>query len=95
MVLKTIGDLFKNHFRSFPKPSEMICPNGTDDFSAALVQGAKHIDTGKLLLAKKTTSNSRLKPFLSPYSDLDCVFQFVFAKENHIAATSGATYFPT
>ena len=53
MVLKTIGDLFKNHFRSFPKPSEMICPNGTDDFSAALVQGAKHIDTGKLLFIKK------------------------------------------
>lgn len=53
MVLKTIGDRFKNHLRSFPKPSEMICPNGTDDFSAALVQGAKHIDTGKLLLAKK------------------------------------------
>ena len=63
MVLKTIGDLFKNHFRSFPKPSEMICPNGTDDFSAALVQGAKHIDTGKLLLAKKTSSSSRLEPF--------------------------------
>ncbi len=63
MVLKTIGDRFKNHLRSFPKPSEMICPNGTDDFSAALVQGAKHIDTGKLLLAKKTTSSSRLEPF--------------------------------
>ena len=53
MVLKKIGYLFKNHLRSFSKPSEMICPNDTDDFSAALVQGAKHIDTGKLLLAKK------------------------------------------
>ena len=53
MVLKKIGYLFKNHLRSFSKPSEMICPNGTDDFSAALVQGAKHIDTGKLLFIKK------------------------------------------
>jgi len=32
---------------------------------------------------------------LSPYSDLDCIFQFVFAKENHIAATAGSANFPT
>ncbi|MBP6356554.1 MAG: hypothetical protein KA303_04590 [Paludibacter sp.] len=53
MVLKKIGGLFKNHLRSFSKASEMICPNDTDGFSAALVQGAKHIDTGKLLFIKK------------------------------------------
>ena len=93
MVLKKIGGLFKNHLRSFQKPSEMICPNDTDEFSVVFGEGAKPIDTGKLLL----TNNNKQLPagaYLSPYPDLNCVFQFFFAKENHIAATSGATYFP-